>query len=96
MALQLDDAEVFEDHMIIHLQRSKTDQEGKGQPVTGPLLCHSNRSPLTKYQVWSITSKGLDIAGIVGWKFGTHFFGIGVASTAEVLGYMENQIKRVG
>lgn len=62
----------------------------------GPLFCHRDGSPLTKYQFGAVMSKALKGAGISGWKFGTHSFRTGAASTAAALGYSEEQIICVG
>lgn len=67
----------------------------KGQSP-GNLFCHGDDSPLTRSQFWSVTSKTFGKAGISGWKFGTHSFRIGTASTTAALGYGVDQIKGVG
>lgn len=121
-ALQRKDAQIFEDRVILHLRKSKTDQAAKGHFVTlsrcwlaevcpvlalqsflakrgekdGQLFAHIDGSPLTKFQFWSLTSRALGRAGWVGWKFGTHSFRIGAASTAAALGYSQEQIRGVG
>ena len=62
----------------------------------GDLFHHEDGSPLMRYQFWAVTSRGLQEAGIVGWKSGTHSFRKGAASTAAALGYSKEQIKKVG
>lgn len=39
----------------------------------GPLLCHHDGAPLTKYQFWAITSRALEVLGLKVWSWGcTH------------------------
>lgn len=61
----------------------------------GLLFCHEDKSPLTKYQFWSVTKWALAHLGLQGVKFGTHSFRIGAAFTAATMGYLVPETKRV-
>ena len=62
----------------------------------GYLFCHSDGTPLTNYQVWKVTGAALERVGLAGWHFGTHSFCIGAASTAAMLGYGPEEIRKMG
>lgn len=62
----------------------------------GPLFCHVDSMPLTKYQFGSVTSRALGALGLHGGRFGMHLFRIGVVSTTAVLSYTANQIRDIG
>lgn len=65
-------------------------------PLPGTLFCHSDGSPLTKFQFWSVTSKALDVLGLQGVKFATHSFRIVAASTAAALDMSSDDIQKNG
>ena len=58
--------------------------------------CHKDGYPLTRYQLWKLTQQALGQLGLQGWCFCTHSFHIGAASTAAILGYSPEAIKRIG
>lgn len=62
----------------------------------GLLFLHSNGSPLTKYQFWTVTSKALEALGLWGMRFCTHSFRIRAASTAAAMGYSVPSIQAIG
>ncbi|XP_060100330.1 integrase/recombinase xerD homolog [Heteronotia binoei] len=62
----------------------------------GPFFRHEDGSPLTKFQFWSVTSQALVKLGLSGFRFGTHSFRIGAASTAAAMGYPGPAIQHVG
>ena len=62
----------------------------------GFLFCHSDGGPLTKYQFWTVAKRALVATGLEGFKFGTHSFRIGAASTAAASGFKAQEIKAIG
>ncbi|XP_054852797.1 uncharacterized protein LOC129341561 isoform X1 [Eublepharis macularius] len=73
--------------------RAYLEKRGDGE---GLLFRHCDESPLTRYQFWSVTGRALAKLGLEGFKFGTHSFRIGAASTAAAMGYTDAAIRRVG
>ena len=63
---------------------------------SGYLFCHTDGGPLTIYQFWTIAKKALLALGLDGFRFGTHSFRIGAASTAAASGFKEQDIKAIG
>jgi len=62
----------------------------------GPLFCHFERSPLTRYQFSAILKKCLVMIGIDSDKFKSHSFRIGMATTCAIDGMPDEQIKQLG
>ena len=81
----------------ICLVRALEDYLKKRGEDQGYLFCHSEDTPLTKYQFWEVTGVALEQVGLAGWCFGTHSFCTGAASTAAMLGhYGPEEIRKVG
>lgn len=49
-----------------------------------------------QHQFWAVTAKALASLGLMGVKFSTHSFHIGVMSMASALGYSEERVKSLG
>ncbi|XP_060585109.1 uncharacterized protein LOC132741045 [Ruditapes philippinarum] len=64
--------------------------------VDGPLFCHLNGKPLTRYQFTSVLKKCLNNLRLDYGKFTSHSFRIGAATAAAMLGYDVETIKRAG
>lgn len=65
-------------------------------PLPGPLFCHFNGDPLTRYQFAVLLSRTLNVAGIKGSKYKAHSFRIGAATAFSMAGYSEEKIKEIG
>lgn len=65
-------------------------------PTPGLLFRHMDGTPLTRHQFWAVTSKALSFLGLAHFRFGTHSFRIGAASTAASLGYPASMIQKMG
>ncbi|XP_063963148.1 uncharacterized protein LOC135156048 [Lytechinus pictus] len=69
----------------------------KMRPVMqGPLFCHANGSPLTRYQFRAVLRKVLGVSGFEAEKYGTHSSRIGAATTAAIGGATEEQLQEMG
>ncbi|XP_052788854.1 uncharacterized protein LOC128223621 [Mya arenaria] len=64
--------------------------------VAGPLFCHFDGSPVTRYQFTSVLKKALRDAGLDYTRFSSHSFRIGAATTAALKGISAEQIQRAG
>ena len=64
--------------------------------IPGPLFCHVNGSPLTRYQFVTILDKSIKALGLNQQRFKSHSFRIGAASSAALLGIPDDQIQRAG
>lgn len=64
--------------------------------VGGPLFCHLNGDPLTRYQFSSVLKKCLAVRQLDYGKFTAHSFRIGAATTAAMAGYPVDIIKSAG
>lgn len=64
--------------------------------VSGPLFCHANGRPLTRYQFKAVLHRALGHAGLPPTQFGTHSFRIGAATTAALNGASANDIQKMG
>lgn len=62
----------------------------------GPLFCHFDKSPMSRYQISAVLSKGLQKLGIPKMHYSTHSFRIGAASTYSMLGYTDEAIMSLG
>jgi len=67
------------------------------RPVgNGPLFCHFNRTPVTKYQVSSLLRSSLQFLGINHTCFKGHSFRIGAATHASMQNVPDNVIQEMG
>ncbi len=64
--------------------------------LAGPLFCHFDGRPLTRYQFTSVLDKAVKFAGFTGYCIRGHSFRIGAASTALELGRSEGDIRQMG
>lgn len=65
--------------------------------VDGPLFCHFNGEPLTRYQFSAILMKTLNLAGEGGGgNYKAHSFRIGAATALSMAGYSDDKVKEVG
>ena len=62
----------------------------------GPLFCHFDGSPVTRYQFTSVLKKALSNAGFNYTRFSSHSFRIGAATTAALNGIPADQIQKAG
>ncbi|XP_041464258.1 uncharacterized protein LOC121415177 isoform X1 [Lytechinus variegatus] len=63
---------------------------------SGPLFCHINGLPLTRYQFGAVVKKALRSTGADIDQYGTHSFRIGAATTAALNGVPPDKIKEMG
>ncbi len=64
--------------------------------VGGPLFCHFDSSPLTKYQFNGVLKKALAFSGLGGLHISAHSFRIGAATVAFERGVSQNVIQQMG
>lgn len=64
--------------------------------VPGPLFCHFNGQPLTRYQFSSVLHKTLKCLGFDSSRYRTHSFRIGAATTAAMAGHSQEVIQNAG
>ena len=62
----------------------------------GPLFCHFDKSPVTRYQVQAILRSALSAVGEPCSNFSTHSFRIGSATSAATNSVSEDRIKEMG
>ena len=63
----------------------------------GPLFCHFNGKPITRYQFTAVLQKALNLAGIVdAARYKSHSFRIGADSEASVHGVSNDKIMKLG
>lgn len=62
----------------------------------GPLFCHFDGRPLSKYQFSALLKKSLAILGLAGANFKSHSFRIGMATTMAMEGMSDENIKIFG
>ncbi|XP_078496136.1 uncharacterized protein LOC144752056 [Lissotriton helveticus] len=62
----------------------------------GPLIIHSDGSPLTKFQFSRVMSMAVTAAGLDPYRFGTESFRIGVAPEATARGLSGSEDQRIG
>ena len=65
-------------------------------PYQGPLFCHFNGSPLTRYQFISVLKKSLECIGVKHDRFSSHSFRIGRATSLAMEGISDIEIMRLG
>jgi hypothetical protein len=64
--------------------------------IDGPLFCHFNHEPVTRYQFSAVLQRALQFAGINTGLFSAHSFRIGASTTAYMNGVSSEEIKRMG
>ncbi|XP_066437473.1 uncharacterized protein [Eleutherodactylus coqui] len=64
--------------------------------TSGQFLVHASGLPLTRFQFSSVLRASLREVGLEASEFGTHSFRIGAATTAELGGMNEVEVKRLG
>lgn len=64
--------------------------------INGPLLCHLDGAPLTRYQFSAILKRCLSRLGLQYDRYTSHSFRIGAATAAAVAGYPPDVIQRAG
>ena len=64
--------------------------------ITGPLFCHFEGTPLSKYQFSALLKKALLFLRIDQSGFKSHSFRIGMATTCSLEGMSDQQIKLRG
>lgn len=62
----------------------------------GPLFCHFNGKPLTKYQFSSMLNKTITLAGFGESGYKSHSFRIGAATALSMAGFSDERIKEFG
>ncbi len=62
----------------------------------GPLFCHFDCTPLTRFQFNSVLQKTLKFAEVPSERIRAHFFHIGAASTAVNAGVPYDEVCRMG
>ena len=62
----------------------------------GPLFCHLNRAPLTRYQFTAVLKKCLNRFNINYKAYSSHSFRIGAATAAAMAGHPSELIKQAG
>lgn len=62
----------------------------------GPLFCHLNCQPITRYQFVSVLKKGLEHIGIDASLYSSHSFRIGSATTLSMKGVSDEIIMQLG
>ncbi|VDI73212.1 Hypothetical predicted protein [Mytilus galloprovincialis] len=65
-------------------------------PVLGPLFCHFDGSPLSRYQFVTLLKKAIDLSGIDQTRYSSHSFRIGAATTLSMDGVSDSEIMRLG
>lgn len=69
--------------------------EQRGQH-SGPLFCHFDKSPITRYQVQAVLRRALSAVGEPCSNFSSHSFRIGSATSAAANSVSEEKIKEMG
>jgi len=62
----------------------------------GPLFCHFDGNPLTRYQFAAILKKSLSLLGVDHTRMTSHSFRIGMATACAIAGIPDEQIKTLG
>lgn len=65
-------------------------------PVSGPLFCHFDGSPLSRNQFVTLLKKSLSMSGIPNNRYSSHSFRIGMATTLSAEGVSDGEIMRLG
>jgi hypothetical protein len=61
--------------------------------VEGPLFCHFDGRPLSKYQFSALLKKSLGVLGLADANFKSHSFRIGMVTTLAMEGMSDENIK---
>lgn len=64
--------------------------------IGGPLFCHFDGKPLTRYQFSSLLNRALSTLGITNSRHTSHSFRIGMATTLALEGLSDDHIKNLG
>lgn len=64
--------------------------------IQGPLFCHLNGKPLTRYQFSAVLNKVLMLCNVNFQQYKSHSFRIGAATSAAKLGHSADMIKVAG
>jgi site-specific recombinase XerD len=64
--------------------------------IDGPLFCHYDSKPLTRYQFSAILKRCLSILGVPQSNLASHSFRIGMATQCSIDGYTDEHIKKLG
>ena len=62
----------------------------------GPLFCHFDGAPLSKYQFSAVLKKAIGVLGLNPHRYKSHSFRIGMATTLSMEGYSDDQIQIMG
>ena len=60
------------------------------------LFCHTNGTPLTRYQFGAVLTKSIQALGLKSEAYRSHSFRIGAASWLAVKGVPDETIKKLG
>ena len=64
--------------------------------LEGPLFCHFDGPPLTRYQFSALLKRSLSTLGLRNSRLTSHSFRIGSATTFAIEGVSDDEIKRLG
>ena len=64
--------------------------------INGPLFCHFNGKPMSRYQLVSVLNKALKVLGIDASGYKSHSFRIGAASLAAAQNISNEEIMKLG
>jgi hypothetical protein len=64
--------------------------------INGPLFCHFNGKPMSRYQLVSVLNKALEVLGIDASDYNSHSFRIGAASLAAAQIISNEEIMKLG
>ena len=64
--------------------------------IDGPLFCHYDSKPLTRYQFSAILKRCLSISCVPQSNLTSHSFRIGMATQCSIDGYPDEHIKKLG
>lgn len=64
--------------------------------VQGPLFCHFDHKPVTRYQFSAVLKKVISLLGLDSNCYKSHSFRIGMATTLSLEGYTDEEIQKLG
>jgi hypothetical protein len=64
--------------------------------IPGPVFCHCDGRPLTRYQFVSVLKKVLERVGVEHKHYSSHLFRIGCATSLSILGLSDDVIMKLG
>ena len=82
------------DHTTCHLNLLKSFLQIRPN-LEGPLFCHFDGTPLTRYQFSALLKRLLSILGLRNPRLTSHSFRIGSATTFAIEGLPDDEIKRL-